>query len=240
MAANDDVAGLYDDLCTGDSQAAIAVWERYYDRLVQVARRKLNGTPRRAFDEEDVALSALRTFLARAKQGRFYRWHDGGELWQLLLTITARKALAHQRWEMRKKRGGGKVRGDSVFPSDAGSRTLPTGIQQIRAAGPCPAQLAMLLEEAEQLLDDLSDETLQRIARLRLAGYTNDEIAETLGCVRRTVERKLDRIRRKWQERAPACKAAHERSDEKRLRKRFETFSGQAVGINIGNEQCTE
>jgi len=204
MATNDDIAGLYDDLCVGDSQAAIAVWEQYYDRLVQVARQKLNGAPRRAFDEEDVALSALRTFMARAQKGRFYRWQSGGELWQLLLTITARKVSAHQRREMREKRGGGKVRGDSVFQSDDDTSSMPNGIQEMHGEDPCPAQLTMLLEEAEQLLDDLSDETLQRIARLRLAGYTNDEIAEMLGCVRRTVERKLGRIRRTWQERAPA------------------------------------
>lgn len=201
METNEDIVGLYDDLCTGDSQAAAAVWERYYERLVQVARRKLNGAPRRAFDEEDVALSALRTFMARAQQGRFYRWQNGGELWQLLLTITARKAYALQRREMRERRGGGKVRGDSVFQSDDDTSSMRIGIHEMRRADPCPAQLNMLLEEAEQLLDELSDETLQRIARLRLAGYTNEEIAQMLGCVRRTVERKLDRIRQKWQKR---------------------------------------
>lgn len=204
MATNDDVVDFYDALCMGDSQAAAAMWEGYYERLVQVARQRLNGAPRRAFDEEDVALSALRTFLAHARQGRFYRWQNGGELWRLLQTITARKASAHQRREMRERRGGGKVRGDSIFQSGDDTSSIPSGIQDMHGADPCPAQLTMLLEEAEQLLDDLSDETLQRIARLRLAGYTNDEIAEMLGCVRRTVERKLDRIRRKWQERAPA------------------------------------
>jgi DNA-directed RNA polymerase specialized sigma24 family protein len=34
-------------------------------------------------------------------------------------------------------------------------------------------------------------------------GYTNDEIAEILGCVRRTVERKLERIRGLWTGRMP-------------------------------------
>jgi len=220
MATNHDVVDLYDDLCNGDSQAAAAVWEHYYDRLVKVARQKLNGAPCRAFDEEDVALSALRTFMAGAQKGRFYRWQSGGELWQLLLTITARKASAHQRWEMREKRGAGKVRGDSIFRSDHDTRSTPIGIQEIHGPEPCPAQLNMLLEEAEQLLGDLSDETLQRIARLRLAGYTNNEIAELLGCVPRTVERKLNRIRRKWQERATGAEVPCSRNGEKRSQKR--------------------
>jgi DNA-directed RNA polymerase specialized sigma24 family protein len=33
---------------------------------------------------------------------------------------------------------------------------------------------------------------------MRLEGYSNDEIAARLGCVTRTVERKLDLIRKVW------------------------------------------
>jgi DNA-directed RNA polymerase specialized sigma24 family protein len=48
------------------------------------------------------------------------------------------------------------------------------------------------------MLDALADDTLKQIATLKLEGYTNEEIAGRLGCVPRTVERKLERIREKW------------------------------------------
>lgn len=39
---------------------------------------------------------------------------------------------------------------------------------------------------------------LAALARLRLEGYTNKEIARSLDCVEATVERKVARIRQKW------------------------------------------
>ncbi len=41
---------------TGESAAASALWERYFEKLVRLARGKLDGMPRRIADEEDVAL----------------------------------------------------------------------------------------------------------------------------------------------------------------------------------------
>jgi hypothetical protein len=38
------------------------------------------------------------------------------------------------------------------------------------------------------------------VAQWKLEGYTNDEIAARLGCVRRSVERMLQLIRHLWQE----------------------------------------
>jgi DNA-directed RNA polymerase specialized sigma24 family protein len=48
------------------------------------------------------------------------------------------------------------------------------------------------------LLDQL-DEPLQQIAIMKMEGYTDGEIAEKLGVVTRTVERKMARIRAKWE-----------------------------------------
>lgn len=201
MATNDSMGDLYDRLCAGDSRAADTLWDRFYEPLVRVAKRKMNGVPRRAFDEEDVALSAMRSFLDEAQKGRFYRWQNGGELWQLLLTITSRKAFAYRRREMRDKRGRGSVRGESAFRWDESHQMVRSVTQAARTRELPPDQFAVAVEEAEKLLEALPDESLRRVALRKLAGYTNEEIAEELGCVGRTVERKLERIRNKWLER---------------------------------------
>jgi DNA-directed RNA polymerase specialized sigma24 family protein len=48
------------------------------------------------------------------------------------------------------------------------------------------------------LLERLADATLRRIAAWKLEGYSSEEIAERLGCGRRTVDRKLGVIRSIW------------------------------------------
>ena len=50
----------------------------------------------------------------------------------------------------------------------------------------------------EELLMKL-DEPLRRLAVMKLMGYTNGEIATSLDCTERTVERKLQLIRMTWE-----------------------------------------
>jgi len=108
-------------LQAGDPHAAQQLWERYFRRLVGLARQKLRGIRRGAADEEDVALSALDSFCRAAAQGRFPDLHDRQGLWPLLVAITARKAIKLIQHERRQKRGGGAVRGDSALagPGDS-------------------------------------------------------------------------------------------------------------------------
>jgi hypothetical protein len=56
----------------------------------------------------------------------------------------------------------------------------------------------MVAEEFRLRLDALGDDTLRRIAELKLACYTNDEIRQQLGCSLRTVTLKLELIRKIW------------------------------------------
>ena len=51
------------------------------------------------------------------------------------------------------------------------------------------------------LLQALSEDSLREIAHLKMEGYTNGEIADKLAVTRRTVERKVERIRREWSQR---------------------------------------
>jgi DNA-directed RNA polymerase specialized sigma24 family protein len=46
----------------GDQEAVRRLWQRYYPRLVGLARQRLRGAPARQEDAEDVALSAFANF----------------------------------------------------------------------------------------------------------------------------------------------------------------------------------
>jgi len=198
-AADDEVTQWLAGLAEGDESAIQRIWERYYQRLVRLARQKLGDSSRRMADEEDVALSAFHSFYRGAAAGRFPRLDDRHDLWKLLVTITSRKAVAQIRRSHRQKRGGGTVRGESVFVRAQASQQ-GVGIGEVLGHEPTPEVAALVAEQCATLLERLTDESLRQIALYKLEGYTNEEIARQLGCAPRTVERKLARIRECWAE----------------------------------------
>jgi DNA-directed RNA polymerase specialized sigma24 family protein len=174
----------------GDQAAAQVLWEAYFRRLVGLAYARLRNAPRRIADEEDVALSAFDSFCRGAQAGRFPRLDDRNDLWQILVLITVRKAIDLRNYEGRPSRGRGRVQSVTELTQER--------IDAIGGNEPTPELAAQLAEEYQRLMEQLGDSTLQSVATWKLEGYTDDEIAARLGCVTRTVERKLARIRRMW------------------------------------------
>ncbi len=179
-----------------DDQAQHEIWNRYFRRLIGLARFKLGDAPRRAEDEEDVAVSALHCFFAGVGDGKFPELRDRTNLWPLLAKITARKAINQRRDALRQKRGGGLVRGESLFLNADDASAL--GLADVMADDLTPEHLATLEEERCRLFDGLPDEVLRVVAQKKLEGYQNAEIALELGVTERTIERKLHRIRNLW------------------------------------------
>jgi DNA-directed RNA polymerase specialized sigma24 family protein len=193
MSPRGSVSCWLDALKEGNSEAASHLWKRYCNKLVGLARKKLGQRPRRVADEEDIALSAFNSLCLGARDGRFPRLADQDSLWALLAFITAKKiadCVAHER---RKKRGGGRVRGNSALIGGTGSSG--GDFDRLFARSPGPATLNVWAEEYERLLQRLNDATLRTIAELCVQGYMIDEIAGKLGLARRTIHRKLHLIR---------------------------------------------
>ena len=187
-------------LAEGDAEAAEKIWRDYFGKLVKLARRKLDGLPSRDFDEEDVALSAMHSFYQGVARHKFENLRNREDLWKLLVTITARKATAKRRTHFAQKRGGGQTRGESIF---AHPEDNLGGIVNVLGTEPTPELAVSVAENCRLMFDQLHDETLRQIALWTLEGYRTEEIAEKLSCVRRTVERKLERIREIWRAAAP-------------------------------------
>lgn len=192
---DNSISHWLDRLKQGEPAAAQALWERYFRRLVGLARKKLAGAPRRAADEEDVALSAFDSFCRGAELGRFPRLDDRNDLWQVLVLITARKAADLKQYEARDKRAGGVPFSD--LESDTSSSIATPGDRTV-GPEPTPEFAAEVAEECRRLLDLLGDDELRSVAMWKMEGYTNEEIAARLKCVPRTVERKLRVIRSLW------------------------------------------
>ena len=149
-------------------------------------------------DEEDLALSAFQSLFQGVREGRFPRLEDRDDLWRLLVHLTACKAVDQHRAEHRQKRGGGKIvnEADMIAVDDEGGGNP---LDRIIGSEPSPEFAAMVAEEYIRRLDELGGETLRRIAELKLACYSNDEIRQQLGCSLRTVTLRLELIRKIWQ-----------------------------------------
>src|SRR5262245_50202137 len=197
MPDHDSIASWLLGARAGDDAAAQEIWQRYFVRLVELARQKLPVHVKRAFDEEDVAHSALRCFLHAVAQDRYPQLVDRHGLWNLLVVITARKARAYVRRQHRAKRGGGQVLGETAFLGPDGDAV---GIDQVLGSEPTPEFAAQVAEECQRLLEKLDDRALRTIAILKMEGHTVDEIAAKLGSAKRTIERRLHIIRKTWEE----------------------------------------
>jgi DNA-directed RNA polymerase specialized sigma24 family protein len=199
MSSHGSVTRWLGRLQAGDPSAAQQLWQRYFQRLVGLARQKLRGAPRRAADEEDVALSAFDSFCRNAEQGRFPQLLDRDGLWRLLVVLTARKAAHQRRDEQRLKRGGGvTTQGQTSTESEEESI-----LDQVLSREPTPEFAAQTAEECQRLLRMLNDRQLEALALARLQGYSVEEIAAQFGYAPRSIKRKLQLIREIWDKELP-------------------------------------
>ncbi|MDG2220543.1 MAG: ECF-type sigma factor [Rubripirellula sp.] len=193
---------LMDRVRRGDEAAITQLWNDYYQQLVRIAALRLPSRMRRSGDEEDIALSAFHSFISGVRKEQFPELDEPHNLWGLLITLTGRKVHAHLRHQTRKKRGGGDVRGESVFLA-ADGETTNDGIGNVPGMSQSADIQAELSEAYELLLEQLNDEQLQQIAVMRMDGNLVDEIAEHLTISKRAVERRLQLIRKIWDESNP-------------------------------------
>ncbi len=183
------VTRLIQELQAETPDAARALWERFFARMLALARRRLPAGARREADEEDVAVVAFTRFLRGVRQGRFPRLNNRDDLWAILFTLTTRQAGMQSRQQLREKRGGGVGRGGG------GRRNAPPPDGR-----PAPDEEVALQECLTGLLAALRDDELRQIALARLEGRSNKEIAASIGRAEVTVERRLKVIRETWRQ----------------------------------------
>lgn len=190
MSASGSISRWIEQVKEGKQEAAHALWDRYFPLLVRMARRKLQNNPSQLEDEEDIAGKAFKSFFKAARLGRLSDLADRGGLWRLLSQIAQRKAIDAIRRQRREKRHTEPANWES--PRNEGLLAL------IRSREPSPDVALMLAEECEKLLACLTEPGLRDLALAKMEGHTNEEVAKKLGCSVRTVERRLQFIRKKW------------------------------------------
>jgi RNA polymerase sigma-70 factor (ECF subfamily) len=160
---------------------ADAVFNRYADRLLRVAGRRLGARLRAKVSPEDIVQSAFKSLYRRRHAFRFQDDVSDG-LWGLLVVITIRKCA---KWA--DLFGAEKRAVDREVPLDGAASEGRPGIE-LAGREPGPAEAAELAELTERLMGGL-DARRRRIVSLRLEGHELEEIAALAQSSRRTVVR---------------------------------------------------
>ena len=100
------VSNWLKELKTGDQNAVEAIWNRYYQRVVEFAIRKMKINPDRAIDGEDIAQLTMHRFCLNATSGNYPDLDDRQQLWDLLVVYTLHRIRKHLRECNRTKRSG--------------------------------------------------------------------------------------------------------------------------------------
>lgn len=198
MSTHGSVTRVAADLRSDDpsvrNRAAQQIWDRYFCKLLELARSKLHGRIRQREDEEDVLQSMYKSFCLRQQRGD-YDLANRDALWKLLVTITLNKTRNVAKEQGRQRRDPAR---EQSMPGDDEANSARWALEQMEATDPSPQEAAILNEALERRLQALEDPELQQIAAFKLEGWTNPQIAERLAYTERTIERRLDRIRRIW------------------------------------------
>ena len=185
----DEISLLLNEMRHGSEVAATKLWEFYLERLLSVSKRKLTNFNSGMADEEDVAVTAFHSFVKRIRRGDYSRVNNRDEAWKMLAVIAVRKSINLVRDANCKRRSHTN---NAALASNLEVCADKTTLQ--------PDTVAMISESIEYLLGILDSEELREIAMLKVAGFTNLEIANRLGRSVATVERRLKLIRVTWEE----------------------------------------
>jgi RNA polymerase sigma factor (sigma-70 family) len=155
--------------------------QEFRPQLEALAARGMDRRLSRRESPEDVVQSVLRTVFRHAAQGE-YKFEHRGELWRLLETVTRHKILKHAEYHRAKKR----------TPAAEEERDADT----LFARTPTADQEAVAKDLVAKILEGL-DSTYAEILAFLEEGHSERAIAERLGCTRRAVTTKIDRLRKR-------------------------------------------
>lgn len=177
-------SALLQRLRDGHESAADEVFRAYAERLKRLIREKFDEC-NAGFGASDVVLEAMASFFRGMKErrGGSAELRDAKDLWQWLAAITKKKLYSRLRAERAAKRGGGRVGSLDDEGLDHLTGREPKS-EDVCTAKELLASVRETLKEPERTIFDM-----------RLAEYTNQEIAEKVDLTEESVSRKWGRIK---------------------------------------------
>ena len=156
--------------------------QRFSDRLLRLASSKLPEQLQRRVDPEDIVQSVFRSFFARHEAGKF-QFEEVADIWRLLAAMTYHKVQHSIRHHGRQQRDVNRE-----IPNDKTAKPLAD-------VAPTASSIVMMMELLDQILETLSP-AHREMVRMRLEGYSIEEISEKAKVSTRTVLRTLKLVRK--------------------------------------------
>jgi RNA polymerase sigma factor (sigma-70 family) len=169
----------------GSQSAAGELFDRYCEKLMRLARRRIGQRMTSRVDPEDVIQSAFRTFFVHVRNDEF-TFNNEDDLFKLLVRLTVNKALRQIAYHRAAKR-------DPHREAAQGGVEESDILAGVMAHEPAPDVEVAVLDELERFLAQLPQFERQ-VLELKLQGNTTTEIAEALGSYDRKIRRVLERI----------------------------------------------
>jgi RNA polymerase sigma-70 factor (ECF subfamily) len=189
------VQQLHSPDCRERDEAARVIWERFASRLQALVRRHLDNRVRRREDEQDILQSMYASFCIGQLEGKASP-ASREELWKLLVRITMCKVVNTAHRHHAARRDVRRERSETADRNPAGTLFPHWMLEHVDRAKPSHEEMVAVYEEVERLLQGLSED-LRRIVLWKLDGYTNGEIAKMIGRTVRSVELKMQLIRKR-------------------------------------------
>jgi RNA polymerase sigma-70 factor (ECF subfamily) len=168
-----------------DARSTRELYDRFAERLLALARRRLSPRLASRVDPEDIVQSVFRTFFGRLKDGRLHV-DDPEDVCKLLMRITVHKTLRQVSFHTAAKRNPSLETGHGEQAQQQ--------LVALLAREPTPEAVVVFEDQLEHFLKELRPEERQ-IIELRMQGYTNEEIAARLGIYDRKIRRVMERLR---------------------------------------------
>lgn len=175
---------LVSNFKAGSESAAQELFDRYCERLMRLAKRRIGQRMVSRVDPEDVLQSAFRTFFNRVRNDEF-SFHEEDDLFKLLVRLTVHKTLRQIAFHRAGKRNPELEAAQSSDAQDM--------LQQLSADEPSPEAAVALVDEFDRFMAQLPQLDRQ-VLELKLQGYSTIEIAEKINSYDRKVRRILERI----------------------------------------------
>lgn len=185
----------------GDPEAIRRLVERYFGKLRKLSQERIRRGKPIYEDGEDIAIQVLTSVCKKVEQGKYPDLQNRDDLWYLMIFIAHRMVIDRRR--SRKKLSLQTPEEEELFPKD---QTLEGALETIdhdldsflAEDSESDLQLFEIIDCWQEMIRQIKDPVAKEVAKLKLEGHNNREIAELLGIVSRTVERKSELIEQRW------------------------------------------
>jgi RNA polymerase sigma factor (sigma-70 family) len=200
-------------MAAGDVDALHDLWDRHAGKMLRAASKLIR---RLKFDEADLDAAgavdlALFTICLAANRGKLDSLRDSDDFWRYFARILKGVIKDANDRRMARRRGGPGLRdlGDDPrgrqsaqparHPPGRRIQRVDAGLDSFQSADPSTEDLVMAQDSYEAFAQRLESPLLRMILRYKFEEWTNIEIAAYLEISLSSVERKLVRIREKYE-----------------------------------------